>query len=139
MLYREAGQYKTNYATDVAVFPLREDRIGLAVILLVAFVVLPLTANEFMLQAVLIPFLVFSLAAIGLNILTGSTGLVSLGTGAFMGVGAYACYKLSTAFPAINILVWIVVSGFVSCSVGVLFGLPSLRIKGFYLAVATLA
>jgi branched-chain amino acid transport system permease protein len=56
-----------------------------------------------------------------------------------MGVGAYACYKLSTAFPAINILVWIVASGFVSCAVGVLFGLPSLRIKGFYLAVATLA
>src|SRR5947209_2729063 len=76
---------------------------------------------------------------IGLNILTGHTGLVSLGTGAFMGVGAYACYELSTAFPAINILVWIVASGFVSCSVGVLFGLPSLRIKGFYLAVATLA
>jgi branched-chain amino acid transport system permease protein len=56
-----------------------------------------------------------------------------------MGVGAYACYKLSTAFPGINILVWIVASGFVSCAVGVFFGLPSLRIKGFYLAVATLA
>ena len=139
MLYREAGQYKTNYATDVAVFPLREDRIGLAVILLVAFVVLPLTANEFMLQAVLIPFLVFSLAAIGLNILTGYTGLVSLGTGAFMGVGAYACYKLTTFFPNLNIIVLALASGFFSAAVGALFGLPSLRIKGFYLAVATLA
>jgi len=139
MLYREAGQYKTNYATDVAVFPLREDRIGLAVILLVAFVVLPLTANEFMLQAVLIPFLVFSLAAIGLNILTGYTGLVSLGTGAFMGVGAYACYKLTTFFPNLNIIVLALVSGVFSAAVGALFGLPSLRIKGFYLAVATLA
>ena len=105
MLYREAGQFKTNYAADVAVFPLREDRVGLAIILAVAFVVLPLTANEFMLQAVLIPFLVFSLAAIGLNILTGYTGLVSLGTGAFMGVGAYACYKLTTFFPGMNIIV----------------------------------
>jgi branched-chain amino acid transport system permease protein len=139
MLYREAGQYKTNYATDVAVFPLREDRIGLAVILAVAFVVLPLTANEFMLQAVLIPFLVFSLAAIGLNILTGYTGLVSLGTGAFMGVGAYACYKLTTFFPNVNIIVLALASGFFSAAVGALFGLPSLRIKGFYLAVATLA
>ena len=139
MLYREAGQYKTSYATDVAVFPLREDRIGLAVILLIAFVALPLTANEFMLQAVLIPFLVFSLASIGLNILTGYTGLVSLGTGAFMGVGAYACYKLTTYFPGVNIIVLAIVSGFFSAAVGALFGLPSLRIKGFYLAVATLA
>jgi branched-chain amino acid transport system permease protein len=87
----------------------------------------------------MIPFLVFSLAAIGLNILTGYTGLLSLGTGAFMGIGAYACYKLTTLFPGVNILVWVVVSGFFSAAVGALFGLPSLRIKGFYLAVATLA
>jgi branched-chain amino acid transport system permease protein len=139
MLYREAGQYKTNYASDVAVFPLREDRVGLAVILFVAFVVVPLVCDDFMLQAVLIPFLVFSLAAIGLNILTGYTGLVSLGTGAFMGVGAYACYKLTTFFPQANIVVLVIVSGFFSAAVGALFGLPSLRIKGFYLAVATLA
>ena len=82
----------------------------------------------------MIPFLILSLAAIGLNLLTGYTGLLSLGTGAFMGVGAYACYKLETFFPQVNILVWIVASGFVSALVGVAFGLPSLRIKGFYLA-----
>jgi len=139
MLYREAGQYKTNYAADVSVFPMREDRIGVIVVLFVAFVVLPLTANDFMLQAVLSPFLVFALAAIALNILTGYTGLISLGTGAFMGVGAYACYKLTTLFPQVNIIVWVIASGFFSAAVGVLFGLPSLRIKGFYLAVATLA
>jgi branched-chain amino acid transport system permease protein len=139
MLYREAGQFKTDYAADVGIFPLREDRIGMAVILLIAFVVLPFTSSDFMLQAVLIPFLVFSLAAIGLNILTGYTGLVSLGTGAFMGVGAYACYKLTTIFPSVNIIVWVIASGFFSAAVGALFGLPSLRIKGFYLAVATLA
>ncbi len=139
MLYREAGQYKTSYAADEAVFALREDRIGLIVVLFVAFVVVPLTSHDFMLQAVLIPFLVFSLAAIGLNILTGYTGLISLGTGAFMGVGAYACYKLTTLFPSVNIIVWVIASGFFSAAVGVLFGLPSLRIKGFYLAVATLA
>src|SRR6185369_10331960 len=84
-------------------------------------------------------FLIFSLASIGLNILTGYTGLVSLGTGAFMGVGAYACYKLTTFFPGVNIIVLAIVSGFFSAAVGALFGLPSLRIKGFYLAVATLA
>src|SRR3954454_13586069 len=122
----------------MAVFPLREDRIGLALIILAAYA-LAFLGSSFLLQAVLIPFLVFSLAASGLNILTGYTGLLSLGTGAFMGVGAYACYKLMTAFPGVNVIVWIFVSGFFSAAIGALFGLPSLRIKGFYLAVATLA
>ena len=139
MLYREAGQFKTSYTADMAVFPVLQDRVGLAVILLVAFVVIPLTGSDFMLSAVMVPFLVFALAAIGLNLLTGYAGQLSLGTGGFMGVGAYACYKLTTLFPGVNIVVWIVTSGFFSAAVGVLFGLPSLRIKGFYLAVATLA
>src|SRR5215472_13348152 len=133
MFYREAGQFKESYAADMAMFPLRQDRIGLGVILIVAFVVIPLFGGEFLLNAVMIPFLVFALAAIGLNLLTGYTGLLSLGTGAFMGVGAYACYKLTTVFPGVNILVWVVVSGFFSAAIGALFGLPSLRIKGFYL------
>ena len=139
MLYREAGQYKSNYAADMAVFPILQDRIGIAVILFVAFVVFPLVGNDFLLNTILIPFLIFALAAIGLNLLTGYTGLLSLGTGGFMGVGAYACLKLTTYFPQVDIIVWILASGFFSAAVGVLFGLPSLRIKGFYLAVATLA
>jgi branched-chain amino acid transport system permease protein len=139
MFYREAGQFKTTYAADMAMFPIRQDRYGLAAILFVAFVVIPVFGNQFLLNTMMIPFLVLSLAAIGLNLLTGYTGLLSLGTGAFMGVGAYACYKLETFFPQVNILVWIVASGFVSALVGVVFGLPSLRIKGFYLVVATLA
>jgi branched-chain amino acid transport system permease protein len=139
MLYREAGQFKTSYSADQAVFPIRQDRLGVALILLIAFVIIPLFGNAFLLQAVMIPFLIYSLAAIGLNLVTGYTGLLSLGTGAFMGVGAYACYKLSTVFPGVSILVWIVASGFVAAAVGVVFGLPSLRIKGFYLAIATLA
>jgi branched-chain amino acid transport system permease protein len=138
VFYREAGQYKTTYQADMSIFPILQDRIGLALIIAAALA-LPFFAGEFVIASVMVPFLILALGAIGLNILTGYTGLVSLGTGAFMGVGAYACYKLSTTFPAINILVWIVLSGFVSCAVGVLFGLPSLRIKGFYLAVATLA
>jgi branched-chain amino acid transport system permease protein len=139
MFYRDAGQFKISYASDQAIFPLLQDRIGIFVILVIAFIVIPLTGNSFLLQAMMIPFLIFSLAAIGLNILAGYTGLISLGTGAFMGVGAYACYKLTTNFPNVNILIWIVCSGFFAAAIGVLFGLPSLRIKGFYLAVATLA
>ena len=139
MLYREAGQYKTSYEADQAVFPILQDRIGLAVILFVAAVVIPLTLSEFTLVSVMIPVLIFSLAAIGLNLLTGYTGLLSLGAGGFMGVGAYACYKLATAFPDVNIVFHLLASGIFAAAVGVFFGLPSLRIKGFYLAVATLA
>jgi branched-chain amino acid transport system permease protein len=139
MLYRESGQFKTSYAADMATFPLRQDRIGIVLILLVAAVAVPLLGSNFLLEAVLIPFLILSLASIGLNLLTGYTGLISLGTGAFMGVGAYACYKLTNAFPGINVLVWILVSGLFASLAGALFGLPSLRIKGFYLIVATLA
>ena len=139
MLYREAGQFKTSYASDLAIFPILQDRIGIAIILAIAFIIIPLTGNDFLVNAVMIPFLIFSLAAIGLNLLTGYTGLLSLGTGAFMGVGAYACYKLTTIFPNVNIIIWVVASGFFSAAVGAIFGLPSLRIKGFYLAIATLA
>ena len=139
MFYREAGQFKTDYAADMAVFPIRQDQIGIGLILLIAFVGIPLFANDFVINSVMVPFLVFALAAIGLNILTGYTGLISLGTGAFMGVGAYACYKLTTIFPGLNIIACILLSGLFAAGVGAIFGLPSLRIKGFYLAVATLA
>jgi branched-chain amino acid transport system permease protein len=139
MLYREAGQFKTSYTADSAIFPILQDRIGIIVILAVAYIAVPATHNDFLINAVMIPFLIFALASIGLNLLTGYTGLLSLGTGAFMGVGGYACYKLTTIFPQVNILIWVIASGFFSAAVGALFGLPSLRIKGFYLAIATLA
>jgi branched-chain amino acid transport system permease protein len=139
MLYREAGQFKTDYRADQAVFPIRQDRIGIALILFTAVVLLPLFGSNFLLSSVLIPALIFALAAIGLNLLTGYTGLLSLGTGGFMGVGAYTCYKFTTAFPNANIILLILSSGFAAAAVGAVFGLPSLRIKGFYLAVATLA
>ena len=79
------------------------------------------------------------MAAIGLNILTGYCGQVSLGTGGFMAVGAFATYKIMTFFPELNIMIIVLLSGVITAFVGILFGLPSLRIKGFYLAVATLA
>ncbi|MGC1695083.1 MAG: branched-chain amino acid ABC transporter permease [Pseudolabrys sp.] len=139
MFYREAGQYKTSYRADQALFPIRQDQIGIGLILAGAFVLVPLFASGFVIDSILTPILIFSLAAIGLNLLTGYTGLLSLGTGGFMGVGAFTCYKLSTYFPGINIIILVVCSGFLAAAAGLLFGLPSLRIKGFYLAVATLA
>ncbi len=139
MLYREVGQFKTSYAADQQVFPILQDRIGVVVILVLTLAVLPLVADEFVMSAVLIPFLVLSLATIGLNVLTGYAGQLSLGTGGFMGVGAYACYKLVTIFPDVNPVVHVLLSGFAAAGLGVVFGLPSLRIKGLYLAVTTLA
>ena len=139
MIYREAGQFKTTYAADQAVFSIVQDRVAVAAAVVGAFVVPPLVASEYWLQAVLIPFLVYALAAIGLNLLTGYAGQLSLGTGGFMAVGAYSAFKLATAFPHLNVLVVFVLSGLVAAGVGLVFGIPSLRIKGFYLAVATLA
>ncbi|WP_112873255.1 branched-chain amino acid ABC transporter permease [Paracoccus endophyticus] len=139
MLYREAGDFKTSYREDSQTFPLRLDRWGYYATLAVAFLVIPLVINDYWANAVLVPFLVYSIAALGLNILTGYAGQVSLGTGGFMAVGAYATYKLSTSFPDISILIHILLAGGITAVVGMLFGLPSLRIKGFYLAVATLA
>src|SRR5574342_249036 len=95
-----------------------------------AFVVPPLMANEYWLQPILIPFLVYALAAIGLNLLTGYAGQLSLGTGGFMAVGAYSAFKLTTAFPRVSILLVFLASGVIAAAVGLLFGLPSLRIKG---------
>ncbi len=139
MFYREVGQFKTNYRADQSIFPIRQDRIAIGALLIAAFIVAPLIMNDFWLNSIMIPFLIFALAAIGLNILTGYCGQISLGTGGFMGVGAYACYKLTTIFPDTNIILLILISGIFSAGIGVIFGIPSLRIKGFYLAVATLA
>jgi branched-chain amino acid transport system permease protein len=110
-----------------------------ALALVAAVVIPPTLASDYWLQAVLIPFLVYALAAIGLNLLTGYAGQLSLGTGGFMAVGAYSAFKMSTAFPWLNIIVVFLLSGLAAALVGLLFGIPSLRIKGFYLAVATLA
>jgi branched-chain amino acid transport system permease protein len=139
MLYREAGDFKTSYAKDNQTFPIRFDRWGYFALLAVAFLVVPFVINDYWASAVLLPFLIYSIAALGLNILTGYCGQVSLGTGGFMAVGAYSCYKLMTAFPEVSIVIHVLLAGGITAGVGLLFGLPSLRIKGFYLAVATLA
>src|SRR6056297_300525 len=155
MFYREAGEFKTSYAADHATFPIAFDRYRFWAVMAVAVLVVPFFINDYWEKAVLLPFLIYSLAAIGLNILTGYCGQVSLGTGGFMAVGAYGCYKFMTGMdiyiplgggeywslilPQMGILPAVLLGGLCAAFVGILFGLPSLRIKGFYLAVATLA
>jgi branched-chain amino acid transport system permease protein len=139
MFYREAGDFKTSYKDDNQTFPIKFDRYRYYFVLFVAFAIIPFMINDYWVNAIFLPFLIYAIAAIGLNILTGYCGQVSLGTGGFMAVGAYAVYKLMTMFPEVSVLIHIVLAGVITAGVGVLFGLPSLRIKGFYLAVATLA
>ena len=139
MLYREAGQFKTSYEADAAIFPIRQDLIAVWALVAVAFVVVPLVATPYVFTGILIPFLILSLAALGLNILTGYAGQLSLGTAAFMAVGAFASFNFMLRIPGIPVLLAFAAGGVVAALVGMVFGLPSLRIRGFYLAVATLA
>ena len=139
MIYRESGQFKTNYKADQAILPIFQDKIAMALLMLFAFVVIPFIADDYWLSSILIPFLALSLAALGLNVLTGYAGQISLGTAAFMAVGAFAAYNLQVRVPEVPFLIAFIWGGLCSASIGILFGLPSLRIKGFYLAVATLA
>jgi branched-chain amino acid transport system permease protein len=152
MLYREAGQFKSTYSADMAIFPIRQDRIALVLLLVAAFFVVPFVASDYFLRAIMVPFLILALGAIGLNILVGYCGQISLGAGAFMAIGAYSAYKFVTgvhlplawigmdlAIPPLPVLPSILLGGLMAAIVGILFGFPSLRIKGLYLAVATLA
>ncbi|MGY8663494.1 branched-chain amino acid ABC transporter permease [Bradyrhizobium sp. UFLA05-109] len=110
-----------------------------AIVLVVAYGVVPLVGSDYLLDAVLTPFLVLALAAVGLNVLTGYAGQVSLGSAAFLAVGAYAAYNLHLRIPSLPLLIDLVLAGAIAAAVGTLFGLPSLRLRGFYLAVSTLA
>jgi branched-chain amino acid transport system permease protein len=139
MLYRENGQFKATYRSDLAIFPIAQDRIAILALLAFAFAVIPFIAPEYLFRAILIPFLILSLAALGLNILVGYCGQISLGTGAFMAVGAYAAYNFQVRIEGMPLIASLLLGGLCSTAVGVLFGIPSLRIKGLYLAVATLA
>ncbi len=139
MIYRENGQFKVSYAADQQIFPIVQDRVAILLLLVVAFVAVPLLASDYMLRAILIPVLILSLAALGLNVLVGYCGQISLGTGAFMAVGAYAAYNLQVRLDGTPLLVSLLFGGACATLAGILFGIPSLRIKGLYLAVATLA
>jgi branched-chain amino acid transport system permease protein len=139
MFYRQAGQFKVTYQADSQIFPIKQDKVGILLLLSVAFFVIPFFASPYQFSAVLIPLLIFSLAALGLNILTGYAGQLSLGTAAFMAVGAFASFNFILRIPGIPVLLAFVLGGLSASAVGILFGLPSLRIRGFYLAAATLA
>jgi branched-chain amino acid transport system permease protein len=139
MLYRENGQFKVSYAADQQIFPILQDRVVIGLLLAFAFIAVPLIAPEYVFRAILIPFLILSLAAIGLNILVGYCGQISLGHGAFMAVGAYAAYNFQVRIDGLPLIVSLLMGGLCATVVGVAFGIPSLRIKGLYLAVATLA
>ncbi|MEW6529718.1 MAG: branched-chain amino acid ABC transporter permease [Thermodesulfobacteriota bacterium] len=138
MFYRETGVLKTTYAKDMELFPIPLDKVGFGVAMVLAFLVIPLVSSHYMLVSIFIPFLVFSLAALGLNILTGYAGQLSLGHAGFMAVGAYATVVMYNRYD-VPIPVALLGSGIITAAVGSVFGLPSLRIKGFYLAVSTLA
>ena len=99
MIYREAGDFKTSYAADGQTFPIASDRWAFRAVVAAAFLVVPLVITPYWSNAVLLPFLIWSIAALGLNIRTGYCGQVSLGTGGFMAVVAFASFKMMTAFP----------------------------------------
>lgn len=139
MIYRESGQFRTTYNQDTQIFPLRQDRFAMIALLAVGLVVIPFVASDYWLKALLIPWLIFSLVALGQNILTGYAGQLSLGSAGFMAVGAFACYNFMLRIDGMPFLVAVVLSGLSAAAVGMAFGLPSLRIRGLYLAVATLA
>ncbi len=139
MLYRENGQFKTSYAADQQIFPIAQDRWAILGILVFAFIAIPLLGDEYLMRAILIPFLILSLAALGVNVLVGFCGQITLGAGAFMAVGAYAAYNFHIRIEGLPLLLSILLGGFTSALVGIVFGIPSLRVRGLYLAVATLA
>jgi branched-chain amino acid transport system permease protein len=99
----------------------------------------PFFASEYWLEAIIIPFLILSLAGLGLNLLTGYAGQISLGSGAFMMIGAYSTFALQFRLPALPLPFALIASGLVAGAIGIVFGFPSTRIKGFYLIVSTLA
>ncbi len=138
MFYRENGQFKTSYPADQQIFAIDQDRWAILSLVILAFVV-PLLVDEYMLRAILIPFLILALAAIGVNILVGYCGQISLGSGGFMAVGAYAAYNTLIRVDGMPLLLALLSGGFFATLVGIFFGIPSLRVKGLYLAVATLA
>ena len=110
MLYREVGEFKTSYAQDSQTFPIKFDRYRYFFVIIVGLLFIPFVINDYWVNAVFLPFLIYAIAALGLNILTGYCGQVSLGTGGFMAVGAYASYKFMTAFPDLNIFFVVILS-----------------------------
>ncbi len=139
MFYRENGQFKTSYAADQQIFTIAQDKWFVLGVIAFAFLAVPMMADEYMFRAILIPFLILSLAALGVNLLVGYCGQITLGAGAFMAVGAYAAYNFLIRIDGMPLIGALLLGGLTSAGMGILFGIPSLRVRGLYLAVATLA
>ncbi|HRD74847.1 MAG TPA: branched-chain amino acid ABC transporter permease, partial [Hyphomicrobiaceae bacterium] len=137
MFYRESGVYKTSYASDMALFPQPITKAAVAFWLILFAVVAPLTLHDYYLSIINL-VLIAIVGALGLNILVGYTGQISVGHAAFMSVGAYTAANLVVKF---GLPFWITLpaGGLVAALIGAIVGIPSLRIKGLYLAIATLA
>src|SRR5438046_1177689 len=136
MINRECGVYQTTYEGDMALYPAPLARYAaLAAIVLLMLVPLALDSHSMSLVNLIT---LAAIGAIGLNILVGSTGQVSLGQGAFMMVGSYTA-AIATARYGMPFWLGLPLGGFVAAGIGSFFGIPSLRIKGLYLAIATLA
>jgi len=140
MFYREAGRIGKGFADDRRMLPLTEDRI-ISMVFLIGVIYIGVTAfaSDYILSAILIPMMVLGVATLGLNIATGYTGQLSLGTAGFMCFGAFAAFNLILRVDFMYIPLAFFLSGIIAGLVGIIFGLPSLRIKGFYLIVSTLA
>ena len=139
MIFRENGQFKSTYRADLQMLPILQDRVFMISLVAFAFLVVPFIASDYLMLSIVIPFLILTLGAIGLNLLVGYCGQISIGHAAFMAVGAYSAYNLVLRLPFLNFLVVLVLAGLIAAAVGMFFGIPSLRIKGLYLSVATLA
>src|SRR5881394_742463 len=137
MFHRESGVFKTSYAADMALYPLPIAKWAVAAFAGLFIVIVPLTLGEYYIS-ILNLILIACVGALGLNILVGYTGQISIGHGAFMSVGAYTAANLVTQLHA---PFWITIpaGGVMAALIGAIVGIPSLRIKGIYLAIATLA
>ena len=137
MIHRECGVLKTSYEADMALYPLPIAKWAVGILAGLFFAVIPLTLHEYYLSIANLVWIAV-IGALGLNILVGYTGQVSIGHGAFMSVGAYTAANLATRLDSpwpVNLLA----GGLMAAAVGAVVGIPSLRIKGLYLAIATLA
>jgi branched-chain amino acid transport system permease protein len=131
------GNYRESYEQELSIFETNFGRICLCLFLVILFFIIPFIANPYALYILNI-IGIAAIAAVGLNILIGYTGQISLGHGAFFGVGAYAAAILATRL-GISFLIAIPAAGIITAAVGMIFGLPSGRLKGLYLTIATLA
>ena len=115
MIYRENGQFKISYSKDQALLTISQDKFFIFALIAFSLLIVPFIASDYWLTAILIPFLVFTLAALGLNILTGYAGQLSLGTAAFMAVGAYAAYNFQIRVPNIPVIFSFIGGGLDCC------------------------